>query len=95
MISSHTTFLGFRNPSSIFVGIESTYGGGPSAFVKNNEHRASGNPVKQNKIAGSTDSRQLVTEKLKSFPFIYFLGGVGWGEVGYSVLLQLHFPLTI
>lgn len=49
VISSHTTFLGFRNPSSIFVGIESTYGGGPSAFVKNNEHRASGNPVNKAK----------------------------------------------
>lgn len=57
MISSHTTFLGFRNPSSICVGIESTDGGGPSEFVKNNEYRASENPVKKSKFAGSFDSR--------------------------------------
>ena len=35
---SHTNFLGFCNPSSIFVGIESTYGDDPSEFVKNKEH---------------------------------------------------------
>lgn len=30
----HTNFLGFHNPNSVFVVIESTYGDGPSEFVK-------------------------------------------------------------
>lgn len=77
---SHTNFLGFCNPSSIFVGIESTYGDDPSEFVKNKEHTDFRESSKARYIFRIVLT--VIAQYLKIQEFFFFSCGGGTGENG-------------